>query len=109
MEPTAHAEAPDAAGAHARTSRREILAVFGGLVVMTLAELAVSSAAGVARGPRMAALALLAVAKAVLVGLFFMHLRYETRILRLTVFGPLVAPALYALALVLEAAWRPMP
>ncbi|GEJ56786.1 cytochrome C oxidase subunit IV family protein [Anaeromyxobacter diazotrophicus] len=100
MELSSQAAAP-----RARTSRREILAVFAGLVVMTLAEVAVASASGVARGPRMVALILLAVAKAVLVGLFFMHLRYETRILRLTVFGPLVAPAAYALALVAEAAW----
>ena len=47
MEPASHA-APEA---HPRTSRREILAVFAGLVVMTMAEVAVASASGVARGP----------------------------------------------------------
>ena len=37
-----------------------------------------------------------------------MHLRYETRILKLTVLGPLVAPAVYGLLLMLDAAWRHM-
>ena len=32
-----------------------------------------------------------------------MHLRFETGILRLTVLGPLVAPAIYGIVLIAEA------
>jgi hypothetical protein len=35
-----------------------------------------------------------------------MHLKDGTRVLKLTVFGPLAAPALYALVLMADAAWR---
>ena len=85
---------------------REVVAVFAGLLVLTALELGVIRATGVGRAPVVAALVGLAVAKASLIALFFMHLRYETRILKLTVFGPLAAPAVYALALMADAAWR---
>jgi hypothetical protein len=35
-----------------------------------------------------------------------MHLRFETGILKLTVLGPLVAPAVYGLVLIAEAGVR---
>jgi len=97
------------AGASATAARhggREAAVIFVALVVLTGLELGVSRAPGVGRGPVVAALVGLAVTKASLIALFFMHLRYETRILRLTVFGPLAAPAVYALALMADAAWR---
>jgi hypothetical protein len=40
------------------------------------------------------------------VGLFFMHLRQETPVLRWTALGPLVAPGIYGIVLVADAAWR---
>jgi caa(3)-type oxidase subunit IV len=52
------------------------------------------------------ALVTIAVAKAALIALFYMHLRFETRILRATVLGPLVAPAAYGIILMAESAWR---
>jgi caa(3)-type oxidase subunit IV len=48
----------------------------------------------------------LALTKASLVGLFFMHLRTEMRALKLTVALPFAFPALYAFVLIAEAAWR---
>jgi caa(3)-type oxidase subunit IV len=56
-----------------------------------------------------AALIGLAAVKAALVGLFFMHLRRETPVLKLTVAIPLATPAVYALVLIAEAAWRHAP
>jgi caa(3)-type oxidase subunit IV len=52
------------------------------------------------------ALVLIAIAKASLIALFYMHLRYETRVLRATVFAPLLAPGLYGIVLIAEAGWR---
>ena len=52
------------------------------------------------------ALVSLALTKAAIVGLYYMHLKHETRILKLTVAIPVAAPAVYALVLISEAAWR---
>jgi cytochrome c oxidase subunit IV len=49
---------------------------------------------------------LLAVAKAGVVLLVFMHLSGETRALKLTVLLPFLLPAGYALVLVGDAIWR---
>jgi cytochrome c oxidase subunit IV len=89
-----------------RTNRREYLFVFVALAVLTAIELTVIRVPGIARGAMVAALVLLAVSKASLIGLFFMHLKHETRILKLTVLVPLLTPAVYALALISDAAWR---
>jgi len=40
------------------------------------------------------------------VGLYYMHLKYETRVLKLTIAIPLATPAFYALVLIAESAWR---
>lgn len=99
-----------AAGVHARaTHRTQYVVVFVVLGVLTLVELGVARTEGIARPAVVVALVALAIAKAALIALFYMHLRFETRILRLTVLGPLVAPALYGIVLVAEAsvrAWR---
>jgi len=104
---SSHAQSTGGAPAEAaRHGGREVVAVFAGLLVLTALELGVIRAPGVARAAVVAALVGLAVAKASFIALFFMHLRYETRILRFTVFGPLAAPAVYALVLMADAAWR---
>jgi cytochrome c oxidase subunit 4 len=105
---SAEGAAPTEAGGAApgRRHRREYLAVFASLVVLTALELGVIRMPGVGRGPMIVALLGLAVSKAALIALFFMHLKHETRALRLTVFGPLAAPAVYALALMADSAWR---
>jgi cytochrome c oxidase subunit IV len=87
-------------------SRRGYLNVFAALVVLTAAELAIVWVPGIARSALILGLIVLAVAKAALVLLFFMHLGGETRVLKATVIGPLLLPALYALVLVGDAVWR---
>jgi len=95
-------------GAGARTNRREYLFVFLALAGLTALELTVIRLPGIGRSSMIAALVVLAISKATLIGLFFMHLRYETRILKLTVLIPLLAPPGYALALIADATWRLM-
>jgi cytochrome c oxidase subunit 4 len=87
-------------------SRRLYLGVWGVLCVLTVAELAVVYVPGIAHGLLALALVLLALAKAALVLLYFMHLRHESRGLQLTVVGPFVLPALFAAVLIAEASWR---
>jgi cytochrome c oxidase subunit 4 len=111
MDP-APAAAEGAAATHGggaapgRRPRREYWSVFASLVVLTALELGVIRMPGVGRWPTIVALLGLAVSKAALIVLFFMHLKDETRVLRLTVLGPLAAPAVYALALMADSTWR---
>jgi caa(3)-type oxidase subunit IV len=108
MDP--HAATPGDAspttGATIHTDPREVLTVFGGLLLILAIEVALVKMPGIARGSLTLALLALAAAKAVLIGFFYMHLKSETRVLRWTVLGPLSLPGLYALALMADAAWR---
>lgn len=101
----AHA-APATPRAGALHSRRQYLAVFVALGVLTLLELGVLRMPGIGSSSAVVALIGLAIAKAALIAFVFMHLKDETRVLKLTVFGPLAAPAVYALVLMADAAWR---
>ncbi len=93
--------------ARAAFRRGKYLAVFGLLFVLTVLEVAVASPKlGIPRVPLVGSLVGLAVAKAGLVALFFMHLKDERRALRWTVLLPCVFPVLYALVLIAEAGWR---
>jgi cytochrome c oxidase subunit 4 len=93
-----------ATGVGARaTHRAQYVVVFVILGVLTLVELGVARTPGIARPAVIVALIALAIAKAALIALFYMHLRFETGILRLTVLGPLVAPAVYGVVLIAEA------
>ena len=69
-------------------------------------KVAVAQIPGISKTLMALALIGLAVTKAACVGLYYMHLKHETRILRLTVAIPLATPAFYALVLISEAAWR---
>lgn len=89
-----------------RTNRREIVVVFLVLAALTVLELSLVRVPGIGRRPLVTALIVLALGKASLIGLFFMHLKYETPILRLTVLVPLLAPGVYAAALIADATWR---
>lgn len=91
---------------HRATRRAQYVVVFAALGVLTLVELGVARTAGISRPAVVVALVGLAVAKAALIALFYMHLRFETRILRFTVLGPLVAPAIYGVVLMAEAGTR---
>jgi cytochrome c oxidase subunit 4 len=92
--------------APAARERTPYLAAFALLVVLTVVEIGVVRSGGIPHRAAVVALVAVAIAKAALIALFYMHLRYETAILRLTVLGPLVAPAVYALLLMLDAARR---
>jgi caa(3)-type oxidase subunit IV len=94
------------AARHAPRSRVQYLVAFGVLVALTLVELGVASTGGIPRTAAVVALVSLAIAKAALIALFYMHLRYETRFLQVTVLGPLVVPAIYGLLLMAETGWR---
>ena len=76
------------------------------LVALTAAEVGVLYVPGISDPALVSALVLLAVAKAAVVLLCFMHLGSESRGLRLSVLLPFLLPAGYALALIGEAAWR---
>jgi caa(3)-type oxidase subunit IV len=95
----------DAAGhSHSRTQYWVIFAV---LFVLTILEVVIAQPTmGIPKGPMVTALVLLALTKASLVGLFFMHLKTEMKALKLTVALPFAFPALYAFILIAEAAWR---
>ncbi|HEU4384938.1 MAG TPA: cytochrome C oxidase subunit IV family protein [Anaeromyxobacteraceae bacterium] len=100
-------QAASAAGhAPAARERGSYLAAFAVLVALTLVEIGVVRSGGIAHRAAVIALVAIAAAKAALIALFYMHLRYETRILKVTVLGPLLAPAVYGLVVMLDAAWR---
>lgn len=92
-------------GAH--VDRRTYWIVFGSLAVLTVLEILVAlPSMGVPRAPKVIALVAMALSKAALVGLFFMHLKHEMRALKLTVALPFLFPAIYAVVLIGEAGWR---
>jgi caa(3)-type oxidase subunit IV len=89
--------------------RKQYYFIFGLLFVLTVLEVGValpSVKAAVGAAAVAVSLVLMAVVKAALVGLFFMHLNHETNILKLTVAIPLVVPGIYAVILIAEAYWR---
>ncbi len=87
--------------------RKTYWIVFGTLGVLTVLEILVATPSmGVPKTPMVIALIAMALSKAALVGLFFMHLKHEMRALKLTVALPFLFPALYALVLIGEAGWR---
>ena len=88
-------------------NRKEYWVIFGVLFLFTVFEVVLAQPSlGVPRVPMVTGLVLLAVTKAVLVGLFFMHLKHERKALKLTVALPFAFPLLYAFVLISEAGWR---
>ena len=112
-EPKAAAKAPhgdhghDAAHGHAHApNRKEYWKIFVVLAVLTVLEVGVAQLPGFSKRTIAVGLITLALTKAACVGLFYMHLKSETKVLKATVFLPFAAPAIYALVLISEAAWR---
>ena len=96
-----------AATEHAAHSRRPYLVIFGLLFAFTILEVLVAlPSMGVGRGFKVSALVVLALTKAAMVALWFMHLKSEFKVLRWSVLLPFAFPALYAVVLISEAAWR---
>lgn len=93
------------AGHHA-PNRKEYMVIFVVLFVLTVLEVAVAQIPGIGKGFLTISLVSLAVTKAAFVGLFYMHLKHETKILKLSVAIPLSMPAVYAVVLIADAAWR---
>lgn len=90
----------------AHVDRKQYWKIFVALGVLTALEVGVVYVPGIAKPLLVTALVGLALTKAALVGLYYMHLGHETRGLKLTVVVPFAAPAVYALVLITEAAWR---
>lgn len=86
--------------------RRQYWVIFVWLFVLTVLEVGVVYVPGIEKGLLISALILMAVAKAVLVGLFYMHLGTETKWLKATVAIPMALPAVYAVVLIAAAGWR---
>lgn len=90
-----------------KPNRKEYWVIFGLLLLLTVLEVGIAQPSlGISKTLMRLGLVGMALAKAALVALFYMHLKHETRILRLTVAIPLATPALYAVVLISEAAWR---
>ena len=70
------------------------IAVFAALAVLTVLELSVNSAVS-AEPSRVSALVSLMMAKALLVVLYYMHVRYESRVLRWAIFLPFFAAVFF--------------
>ena len=86
---------------------RQYLIIFFVLFLLTIVEVGVAYVQGhKTEVVVVVVLFALALVKAACVALFFMHLKWETRVLRATVVVPLGLPVLYALILITEAAWR---
>jgi caa(3)-type oxidase subunit IV len=90
----------------AHVDRKEYWKIFVVLGVLTALEIGVVKVPGIGKVPMVSALVLLALTKAATVGLYYMHLKHETRHLKMTVAIPFAAPAVYAFVLISEAAWR---
>ncbi len=85
---------------------KEYFVIFGVLFALTVLEVAVAQIPGIGKTALAVALIGLALTKAACVGLYYMHLKQETKYLRLVVAFPMAFPAIYALVLIGEAAWR---
>ena len=86
-------------------NRKEYWVIFAVLTVLTIIEVGVAYAP-ISKPLMASALILLAVSKAAIVGLFYMHLKHETTIMKWSIAVPLATPAVYAVVLMAEAHWR---
>jgi len=110
----AHGEgAHGAAGAHGahaahghKPNIREYMVIFAALAVLTVLEVGVAQIHGVGKTAMSLTLIGLALTKAAIVALYYMHLKHETKVLKFTVALPMCAPTIYAIVLISEAAWR---
>jgi cytochrome c oxidase subunit IV len=92
----------------AAATRQKYLIIFLLLTVLTALEIGVTYI-GLEKKTLIWLLIAMAVGKAGLVAFYYMHLGAETRGLKLSVLIPLCIPAIYALILMAETAWRLLP
>ncbi len=89
-----------------KPNRKEYWVIFVALLLLTVLEVGVAQIPGISKPLMRISLVAMALAKAGLVAMFYMHLKHETKVMRLTVAIPLATPMLYAVILISEAAWR---
>jgi caa(3)-type oxidase subunit IV len=90
------------AGGH---SKKEYFVVFVVLTVLTAIEVAIKYLS-ISRAAMVTGLVGLAISKAICVAMFYMHLKSETRSLKLVVAVPMAFPLIYACVLIAEAMYR---
>jgi caa(3)-type oxidase subunit IV len=86
-------------------SKKEYIVIFFVLTVLTAIEVGLKYMP-IARSMMIGGLIALALAKATCVAMFYMHLKSETRSLKLVVGIPMLFPALYAVVLIIESIAR---
>ena len=104
-----HAHGHDAAHAHGHHApdRAEYWRVFFALLVLTILEVGVAYLEKqVGKTALVTCLVSMALVKAGIVAMFFMHLKHETKVMRWTVVIPMMFPALYAFILIAEGIYR---
>jgi cytochrome c oxidase subunit 4 len=90
----------------AHVDRKQYVIIFVLLGVLTALEIGVTQVPAIGFTGMVIALIGLAITKAGIVGLYYMHLKYETRVLKLTIAIPMATPAVYALVLIAEGMYR---
>jgi caa(3)-type oxidase subunit IV len=90
----------------AHVNRKQYWQIFVALTVLTALEVGLVYIPGISKVLMGIGLCTLAIVKATLVGLYYMHLGHETKQLKLSVAIPMTVPAFYAFVLIAEAAWR---
>ena len=80
------------------------IAIFWMLLILTLIEVGVAYMP-IAKAPQVATLIVLAIMKALLVALFFMHLKFDRRLLAVVAVVPLALTSLVTLLLVVSASF----
>lgn len=93
----------------AHATRKQYLGIFVALAVLTGLEVGLVKMPGIAKDAMVLGLVFLAITKAALVAMFFMHLRWETKVMKYMVAIPLATPAVYAVVLIADAVWRRLP
>ncbi len=99
-----HGHGPEARKKHIRL----YWVIWVWLLILTILEVGVVFVP-IAKGLLISALVLLAITKATMVALWYMHLIDETVWLRWSIAIPMALPAFYALALIADAMWRMLP
>ena len=89
-------------------NRKEYWVIFVVLGVLTILEVGVVDVP-IAKNLIITALVGLAIVKAAIVALFYMHLNHNTRIMKLSIALPLSIPAIYAVILIMDAQMRLLP
>lgn len=101
-----HKAAAHGGHGHHQPDIKQYFVIFAVLFVLTVLEVVVAQLPGLSKVSLGIALVGLALTKAACVALYYMHLKGETRILRMMVAMPLAFPMVYAFILIAEAAWR---